>query len=121
MHEIQNKCIEINAHVADYDYEDDSLEGRITLFDEGVHLAPIYMLSDYGVVYPAPKTVDPRSSAIRFAVSRRAEQVYLHTQQRIVATVEDSALCTEMAALESQEEDAPKRILWCKPGFSRGN
>jgi hypothetical protein len=65
MQEIQNECIEINAHVPDYDYEDDSLEGRITLSAKGVHLAPIYMLSDYGV-YPAPKTVDPRSSAIRF-------------------------------------------------------
>ena len=43
MQEIQNKCIEINAHVPDYDYEDDSLEGRITLSDKGVHLAPIYM------------------------------------------------------------------------------
>jgi hypothetical protein len=43
---LKKKCIEINAHVPDYDYEDDSLEGRITLFDKGVHLAPIYMLSD---------------------------------------------------------------------------
>jgi hypothetical protein len=35
-----------------------------------------------------------------------------------VATVEDSALCTEMGALESQEGDAPRRILWYKPlGF----
>ena len=53
-----------------------------------------------------------------FAVSRRAEKLYLHMQQRIVATVEDSALCAEMGDLESQEEDAPRRILWCKPmGF----
>jgi hypothetical protein len=37
------------------------------------------------------------------------------SQQRIVATVEDSVLRTEMAALESQEEDAPKRILFYKP------
>ncbi len=43
-----------------------------------------------------------------FAVSRRAEQLRLHSQQRIVATVEDSALRTEMAALESQEEHAPR-------------
>ena len=42
-----------------------------------------------------------------FAVSRRAEQLCLHTQQRIVATVEDSILRAEMGALESQEEDAP--------------
>jgi hypothetical protein len=53
-----------------------------------------------------------------FAVSRRAEQLGLHTQQRVVATVEDSALHAEMGALESQEQDAPKRVLWYKPmGF----
>ena len=35
-----------------------------------------------------------------------------------MTTVEDSVLCTQMVALESQEEDAPKRILWYKsPGF----
>jgi hypothetical protein len=50
-----------------------------------------------------------------FAVARRAEQLCLRTQQRIVATVEDSVLRTEMGALESQEEDAPKRGLWYKP------
>ena len=49
----------------------------------------------------------------RFAVSRRAEQLRLHTKQRVVATVEDSALRVEIGAIESQEEDAPKRILWC--------
>ena len=32
-----------------------------------------------------------------------------------MTTVEDSVLCTEMGALESQEEDAPKRVLWYKP------
>ena len=66
MQEIQNKCIAINDHVPDYDYEDDSLKGWIVLFDKGVHLAPIHMLSNYGVrlPYPTPKTVDPRSSAI---------------------------------------------------------
>ncbi len=50
--------------------------------------------------------------------SRRAEQLSLRSQQRklcTVATVEDSVLRTEMAALESQEEDAPKRILFFKP------
>jgi hypothetical protein len=31
-----------------------------------------------------------------------------------VATVEDSVFRTEMAGLESQEEDAPKRILFFK-------
>jgi hypothetical protein len=50
-----------------------------------------------------------------FAGSRRAEQLSLRSQQRIVATVEDSVLRTEMAGLESQEEDAPKRILFLKP------
>jgi hypothetical protein len=43
-----------------------------------------------------------------FADSRRVEQLSLHSQQRIVATVEDSVLRTEMAGLESQEEDAPQ-------------
>ena len=53
-----------------------------------------------------------------FAVLCRAEQLRLHSQQRIVATVEDSALRTEMGALESQEGDAPRRILWDNPlGF----
>jgi hypothetical protein len=37
------------------------------------------------------------------------------SSSRIVATVEDSVLRTEMAGLESQEEDAPKRILFFKP------
>ncbi len=52
---------------------------------------------------------------LMFAGSRRAEQLSLRSQQRIVATVEDSVLRTEMAGLESQEEDAPKRILFFKP------
>jgi hypothetical protein len=46
---------------------------------------------------------------------RRAEQLSLHSQQRIVSIVEDSVLRTEMSGLESQEEDAPKRILFFKP------
>jgi hypothetical protein len=50
-----------------------------------------------------------------FPGSRRAEQLSLRSQQLIVATVEDSVLRTEMAGLESQEEDAPKRILFFKP------
>ena len=49
-----------------------------------------------------------------FAGSRRAVQLSLRSQQRIVATVEDSVLRTEMAGLDSQEEDAPKRILFFK-------
>ncbi len=52
---------------------------------------------------------------LMFAGSRRSEQLSLRSQQRIVATVEDSVLRTEMAGLESQEEDAPKRILFFKP------
>ena len=51
----------------------------------------------------------------RFVGSRRAEQLSLRSQQRIVATVEDSVLRTEMAVLESLEEDDPKRILFYTP------
>jgi hypothetical protein len=47
-------------------------------------------------------------------VSCRTEQLSLHSQQRIVATVEDSVLRTEMTDLESQEEDPPQRILFFK-------
>jgi hypothetical protein len=49
-----------------------------------------------------------------FAVSHRVEQLRLRAQQCVVATVEDSVLCTEMASLESQEVDAPRRLLWFK-------
>jgi hypothetical protein len=44
--------------------------------------------------------------------SCRAEQLGMRSQQRIVATVEDSVLRTEIAGLESQKEDAPKCILF---------
>ena len=50
-----------------------------------------------------------------FADSHRAEQLNLRSQQRVVATVEDSVLRTEMTGLESQEEDDPKSILFFKP------
>jgi hypothetical protein len=50
-----------------------------------------------------------------FAVSRLAEQLRLRVHQRVVATVEDSVLRTEMASLESQEEDDPRRVLWFEP------
>ena len=50
-----------------------------------------------------------------YAGSHRAEQLSFRSQQRVVATVEESVLKTEMEGLESQEEDAPKRILFCKP------
>ena len=49
-----------------------------------------------------------------FPGSRLAEQLSLRSQHRIVATVEDSVFRTEMAGLESQEEDSPKRILFFK-------
>ncbi len=47
--------------------------------------------------------------------SRQAEQLSSRSQQRVVATVEESVLKTEMTGLESQEEDTPKRILFFKP------
>ncbi len=46
--------------------------------------------------------------------SRQAEQLSLHSQQRVVATVEESVLETEMAGLESQEADTPKCLLFFK-------
>jgi len=56
-----------------------------------------------------------RDLKLKYVGSRQAEQLSLRSQQRIVATVEESVLKTEMAGLESQEEDAPKRILFFKP------
>ena len=58
-----------------------------------------------------------RDLKLKFVVSRRVEQLNLRSQQRIVATVEESVLNgdSEMDDLESQEEDAPKRILFFKP------
>jgi hypothetical protein len=50
-----------------------------------------------------------------FAGSHRAEQLSLRSQQRVVDTVEESVLKMEMAGLESQEEDAPKRLLFFNP------
>ena len=47
--------------------------------------------------------------------SRRAEQLSLRSQQHMVFSVEESVLRMEMADLESQEEDAPKRALFFKP------
>jgi len=57
------------------------------------------------------------SSRLRIGLFNRpsaccTEQFCLRTQQRIVTTVEDSVLRTEMGVLESQEEDTPKGILW---------
>ncbi len=52
---------------------------------------------------------------LMFTGSLRAKQFSLPSQQRVVATVEESVLKTEMAGLESQEEDDPKRLLFFKP------
>ncbi len=52
---------------------------------------------------------------LMFAGSRRAEQLSLRSQQRVVTTVEESVLKMEMTGLESQEEDVPNRILFFKP------
>ncbi len=52
---------------------------------------------------------------LKYVGSRHAEQLRSDSQQRVVDTVEESVLKTEMTDLESQEEDAPKRILFFKP------
>ena len=49
------------------------------------------------------------------AQNRVTLQILSMWQQRVVATVEDSVLRKEMDNLESEEEDAPKRVLWYKP------
>ena len=41
MKEIQNRSIEFNHDVLDYDYEDDVLDDHIKISDKGVHLTPI--------------------------------------------------------------------------------
>ena len=51
-----------------------------------------------------------RDLQLKFVGSRRLEQLRSRSQQRIVATVQESVLRTEMAGLEPQEEDVPKRI-----------
>ncbi len=56
-----------------------------------------------------------RDLKLKFVSSRRQEQLSSRCQQRVVATVEESVLRTEMVGLESQEEDAPKRVLFYKP------
>ncbi len=48
-----------------------------------------------------------RDLKLKYVGSRQAEQLSSRSQHRIVATVEESVLETEMAGLESQEEDAP--------------
>ncbi len=39
----------------------------------------------------------------------------MRSQQRVVATVEESVLRKEMTGLESQEEDDPRIVLFFKP------
>ncbi len=56
-----------------------------------------------------------RDLKLKFISSRRQEQLSSRCQQRVVATVEESVLRTEMDGLESQEEDVPKRVLFYKP------
>ncbi len=56
-----------------------------------------------------------RDLKFKYVGSRQAEQLSLHSQQLIAATVEESVLKTEMPDLESQEEDVPNRILFFKP------
>jgi hypothetical protein len=58
---------------------------------------------------------DPfRDLKLMFPGSHRAEQLSLRSHQRVVTTVEESVLKMEMTDLESQEEDAPKRLLFFK-------
>ncbi len=51
-----------------------------------------------------------RDLKLKYVGSRQAEQLSLRSQQRVVATIEESVLMTEMAGLESQEEDAPRSV-----------
>ncbi len=56
-----------------------------------------------------------RDLELKFVGSRRQKQLSSRCQQRVVSTVEESEFRMEMADLESQEEDAPKRVLFYKP------
>ncbi len=56
-----------------------------------------------------------RDLKLKSVGSRRQEQLSSRCQQCVVATIEESVLRTEMVGLESQEEDAPKRVLFYKP------
>jgi hypothetical protein len=68
-------------------------------------------MPDNSVARPKPF----RDLKLMFTDSCHVEQLILRSQQHIVPTVEDSVLRTEMTGLESQEEDAPKRILFFEP------
>ena len=69
-----------------------------------------------------------RDLNLKYVGSRQEEHLSLRSQQRIVATVEESVLKTEMAGLESQEEDAPKaspllqthELSWGRSGLTVG-
>jgi hypothetical protein len=52
-----------------------------------------------------------RDLKLKFIGSHRSDQLNLHSHQHMVATVEESVLRMEMAGLQSQEEDAPRRVL----------
>ena len=54
-------------------------------------------------------TVDPKvAPVVAYSIKLpMQEQLRLRAQERVVATVADSVLYTEMVSLESQEEDAP--------------
>ena len=72
-----------------------------------------------GTQYPLPHQIHNHWKPFRdlkrtFAVSRRTEQLRLHVYQRIVPTVQESVLRTEMVGLESQDEDDPRYNLWFK-------
>jgi hypothetical protein len=56
-----------------------------------------------------------RDLKLKYVGSRQEEQLSSRSQQSVVTTVEESVLKTEMSDLESQEEDAPKLILFFKP------
>ncbi len=55
-----------------------------------------------------------RDLKLKYVGSSQAEQLSSRSHQRVVVTVEESVLKTEMTGLESQEEDAPKSILFFK-------
>jgi len=56
-----------------------------------------------------------RDLKLKYVGSRQAEQFISRSKQYVVASVEESVLQTEMVGLQSQEEHAPKRILFFKP------
>jgi hypothetical protein len=64
---------------------------------------------------PGKPLVTFRDLKLKYVGSRQAEQLSSRSQQRVVASVEESVLKTEMAGLESQEEDTPTSILFFKP------